>query len=96
MVTVSYQVTRVSVRAGYLYKDHWYVDTLISGQGVLQAGYIAENTTTSFTQMILFRKYKYKWCNKNELKIYYVELNLRGDFIRAIKMPLSCSHPLFT
>ena len=45
--------------------------------------------------MILFRKYKCKWCNKNELKMYNVEINLRGDYIRAIKMPLSCRHPLF-
>ena len=26
--------------------------------------------------------------------IYNMEINLRGDYIRAIKMPLSCSHPL--
>ena len=37
---------------------------------------------------ILFRKYKYKWCNKNEFKIYNMEINLRGDYIMAIKMPL--------
>ena len=46
-------------------------------------------------RIILFRKYKCKWCNKNELKIYNVEINLRGDCIRAIKMPLSCGHPVF-
>ena len=46
-------------------------------------------------RMILFRKYKCKWCNKNELQIYNVEINLRGDYIMAIKMPLSCGHPLF-
>ena len=45
--------------------------------------------------MILFRKYTYKWCNKNDLKLYNAERNIRGDYIRAIQMPLSYSHPLF-
>ena len=36
---------------------------------------------------VRINKYKYKWCNKNELKIYNVVINLRGDYIKAIKMP---------
>ena len=46
--------------------------------------------------MPLFRKYSINSVIKILLfKIYNMEINLQGDYIRAIKMPLSFRHQLF-